>query len=150
VGVILAKLSGLDFNDTDLAIQSREGATLQEIVDARGHLALRRIEEEVLLAVDLEHAVISTGGSVVYSAAIMQRLREAGPIIYLAVDLATLQQRIARAPLRGIASDGTQSLADIYAERDPLYRHYADITVDAVQPDPDTTAALILGALRQS
>jgi beta-glucanase (GH16 family) len=43
VGVLLAKLTGLAFNDTDLAIQVAAGATLQEIVDSRGHLALRAI-----------------------------------------------------------------------------------------------------------
>ncbi|GAB3282647.1 shikimate kinase [Parahaliea aestuarii] len=147
VGVILAKLTGLAFSDTDLAIQLREDATLQEIVDGRGHLALRQIEEEVLLEVDLERAVISTGGSVVYSEAIMQRLREAGPVVYIRVDLPVLEERVAAAPLRGIASGAAQSFADIFSERTPLYEHYADITVDGCAGSADTVAALILAAV---
>lgn len=147
VGVILAKLTGLAFSDTDLAIQLREDATLQEIVDARGHLALRQIEEEVLLEVDLEKAVISTGGSVVYSDAIMARLREAGPVVYIKVDLPVLEERVAANPLRGIASGSHQSFADIYAERTPLYERYADITVDGCAGNADAVAALILTAL---
>ena len=65
VGVILAKLTGLRFVDTDLDIQVQEGLTLQQILDRRGHLYLRAVEEEVLLSIDLGGAIISTGGSVV-------------------------------------------------------------------------------------
>lgn len=148
VGVILAKLTGLAFTDTDLAIQLREEATLQEIVDSRGNAAFRRIEEAVLMEVDLERAVISTGGSVVYSEAAMQRLREAGPVVYLHADLATLEARVAAAPLRGISREGGQSFADIYAERTPLYERYADVTVDATCGSADNVAALVIGALR--
>lgn len=148
VGVILAKLTGLAFTDTDLSIQLREDATLQEIVDTRGNAVFRRIEEEVLLAVDLERAVISTGGSVIYSETVMRRLAEAGPVVYLHADLETLEARVAAAPLRGIAREGAQSYADVYAERTPLYAHYADLTVDASAGSADQVAALIITALR--
>jgi shikimate kinase len=147
VGVILAKLTGLRFCDTDLDIQVREHATLQEILDQRGYQYLRSLEEQVVLAADLEQAIISTGGSVVYSDAIMQRLKQAGPIVYLAADLETLEQRVAAAPLRGIANDGSQSFAEVYAERTPLYRRYADITVDAAAGCPEQVAQDILSQL---
>jgi shikimate kinase len=150
VGVILAKLAGLAFTDTDLAIQLREDATLQDIVDRRGNRVFRRIEEEVLLNIDLAQAVISTGGSVVYSVPVMERLRSAGPVVYLHADLATLEARIAAAPLRGIAREGNQSFADVYAERGPLYERYADVTVDATCGSADHVAALIITALRHN
>ena len=146
-GVILAKLLGLEFADTDLAIQAREGRTLQEIVDSEGYLTLRRIEEEVLLAIDVSRRVLSTGGSVVYSEAIMQRLAAIGPVVYLAADLATLEQRVAANPLRGIASDGAQTFADIYDERTPLYERYATHRVDAANGNADAVAARIVSTL---
>jgi shikimate kinase len=147
VGVILAKRTGLTFTDTDLDIQVREGATLQEILESRGHLVLRQIEEDVLLSVPLSGAVISTGGSVVYSEPVMQRLRAAGPVVYLEADLQTLEQRVAAAPDRGIASDAGQTFADIYHERAPLYQRYADITIDATAGTPDDVANIIINAL---
>lgn len=147
VGVLLAKLSALAFSDTDLDIQTQAGATLQEIVDSRGHLALRAIEEDILLSVPLHGAVIATGGSVVYSEAIMQRLRAAGPVVYLRVSLATLERRVAAAPPRGIASDAGHSFADIYRERTPLYERYADLSVDAETGDPQQVANRILAQL---
>lgn len=147
VGVILAKLLGLEFSDTDLAIQAREERTLQEIIDAEGHLALREIEESVLLEVDLGNRVVATGGSVVYSEAIMRRLREAGPVVYLRADVETLKRRVAANPLRGIASDGAQTFEDIYRERTPLYEKHASHVVDAVGGSADAVASLIVQAL---
>ena len=144
VGVILAKLTGLRFVDTDLDIQLREGATLQQIIEHQGYRYLRDVEEKVLLEIPLEHAIISTGGSVVYSEAAMQRLARAGPVVYLAADLVSLERRVAAAPLRGIACDPSQGYAGVYAERTPLYRRYADITVDATAGTADEVAAAIL------
>lgn len=147
VGIILAKLSGLRFADTDLDIQVREQATLQKILERDGYQRLREIEEEVLLAIPLQQTVVSTGGSVVYSEAVMQRLGAAGPVVYLETDLVTLEQRVAAAPLRGIASSTAQSYAQVYAERTPLYRRFATFTVSTAGKNPDALAAEILERL---
>jgi shikimate kinase len=148
-GVLLAKLCGLRFVDTDLDIQVHAGATLQQILEHDGHLRLRAIEQDVLLKVDLAGAVIATGGSVPYSDTVMQRLKAAGPVVYLEADLATLERRVAAAPLRGIACDSEQSFADIFAERTPLYRRYADLCVDAAGEAPEAVAVRILQWLAQ-
>ena len=147
IGVILAKLTGLRFLDTDLDIQCQQQATLQEIIEARGHLALRAIEEQVLLELPLERAVVSTGGSAVYSEEAMRRLRRAGPTVYLRVSLPLLEQRVAATPDRGIASASAQSFAEVFSERTPLYEHYADHTVDADAGTADEVAAAILALL---
>ncbi len=150
IGILLAKLCGLRFTDSDLDIQLREGATLQEILEARGHKHLRSIEEEVLLTLPLSDAVVATGGSVVYSTAAMSRLQGAGPVVHLDVDLGTLERRVATAPERGIASDPGQSFADIYRERTPLYQQYADYTVSAAANNADTVARMIFEQLRKA
>jgi len=144
VGVLLAKLAGLRFVDTDLEIQVREHASLQSILERHGYLRLRELEQEVLLATDLTDAVIATGGSVVYSAAAMQRLQGAGAVVYLQTSLAVLQQRVALAPLRGIASAPGQSYAQVFAERTPLYQQYADITIATDELNAEQVAMKIL------
>ena len=128
----------------------RESATLQEILQRQDYRYLRAVEQEVVLATALGRAIISTGGSVVYSEPAMQRLKNAGAVVYLAAELAVLEQRVAAAPLRGIASDAQQSYADVFAERTPLYQHYADITVDAGSGCADEVAAAILMQLRSA
>jgi shikimate kinase len=147
IGVVLAKLSGLRFVDTDLDIQQRAGATLQQILDRHGYLYLRDLEQQVLLEVDLKSAVIATGGSVAYSEAAMARLGAAGPVIYLEVDRATLERRVAAAPARGIACDSGKNFAEILDERAPLYQRYADITVDAGVSSPESVALTIMQRL---
>jgi shikimate kinase len=144
VGVILAKISGLRFRDTDLDIQVHSRATLQEILDHQGHARLREIEEQVLLDIPLAQSIISTGGSVVYSASAMARLSAAGPVVYIEASLQTLQQRIAAAPLRGIASSPDQNFAQVFNERTPLYQHYAQYTVSSDSGSADEIAASIL------
>ena len=147
IGVVLAKFSGLRFVDTDLNIQVQAGATLQQILDSNGYQYLRSLEKEVLLGIEVDGAIIATGGSVVYSEVVMRQLTTAGPVVYLEADLATLQQRVASAPLRGIASAAGQAFADIFAERTPLYKRCADLIVDASAGTPETVATMILQAL---
>jgi len=128
VGVILAKMASLDFVDTDILIQ-RAGKSLQEIIDANGYLVLRRIEEEVLLKLDCCDHVIATGGSAVYSPAAISHLKEDGVIVFLDVDIETLQSRIRNYETRGLAKRPDQTLEELFAERLALYREYADITI---------------------
>ena len=94
VGVILAKLTSLNFIDTDVLIQVSHGQTLQDIVDTSGHMALRRIEEKELLNLHVYNHVIATGGSAVYSPGAMKHLKSDGIAVFLDVDLPTLESRV--------------------------------------------------------
>jgi len=129
VGVILAKRALLGFVDTDVLIQTSQGRTLQEIVDTDGHEALRRIEEEVILALSVRHHVIATGGSAVYSSRAMSQLKSDAMVIYLDVDLPTLKARVPDYSRRGIAKRPDQDFSDLFAERTALYEKYADLTI---------------------
>ncbi len=149
VGVLLAKMWGLGFRDTDLDIQLEAGATLQEILDEEGYLKLRQREEQILMSVPLDKVVISTGGSVVYSESVMQRLRNAGPVVYLEVEIDELKRRVAQTPNRGIASNSDHSFTDVFDERTPLYRRYADLTITSAGDSADKIAAHILAMLSQ-
>ena len=129
VGVILAKLLGFDFIDTDLLIQRQTALHLSEIIQSQGLDAFLAVEEVACLSLYANHSVIATGGSVIYSANAMHHLKELGTIIYLSVDFKTLQSRLHDVRGRGVVLRPGQSLMDLYAERMPLYRQYADITV---------------------
>jgi len=138
VGVILAKLTSRDFVDGDVLIQISQGRSLQDIVDTEGHMALRRIEEEVLLALHCLNHVIAPGGSAAYSHAAMTHLKSNGVVIFLDVDLPTLESRIHDFDTRGLAKRPDQTFADLFEERFALYTKYADITIqcaDLTQED---------------
>ncbi len=147
VGVLLAKRLGLGFTDSDLLIQQREGEALQATLERVGYLALREIEEDVVLTMPLARSLIATGGSVVYSERGMQRLGQAGPVVYLRSQLSVLEQRVQAHPDRGLACPPGQSLATIYRERVPLYERYADYTVDCDRGSAEDVAQAVIAAL---
>jgi len=130
VGILLAKLTALDFIDTDILIQTTFKQSLQNIVDRDGYQALRRIEEEVLLRLDCRGHVIATGGSAVYSDAAMAHLKSGGRAVFLQADLATLKARVRDYNTRGLAKRPDQTVDDLFAERSALYRKYADVTIE--------------------
>ena len=150
VGVILAKLTSLGFADTDVLIQLSEGRSLQEIVDGDGYMALRKIEEEILLHLDCLNHVIATGGSAVYSHIAMEHLKQGGLVVFLDVDMATLESRIRDFENRGLAKRSDQTLADLFRERYPLYTKYADMTVACAGLTHEQVCASIIEEWRRA
>lgn len=131
VGIILAKYLAMDFVDTDILIQNRENCTLQDIVNSKGHMVLRQIEEEVLLDVHHKNHIIATGGSAAYSEPAMRHLQEDGLILFLHADLATLRSRIQNYDNRGLAKRNDQTFEELFEERYTLYKKYSDITIES-------------------
>lgn len=130
VGVILAKVLGMKFIDTDLRIQEREKALLSEIIKNKGVDAFLGCEEDALLSLNTENTVIATGGSAIYSDRGMKHLSENSVIIYLKVNKDILFSRLNDINERGVVLKGDQSMDDMYEERILLYEKYADMVID--------------------
>ena len=149
VGVILAKLIGKDFVDTDVLIQKEQGRSLQDIVDKDGYLKLREIEEKTILKLNRGNGVIATGGSAVYSQAAMAHLKSNGIVICLNVDLQTLFARVQDFDTRGLAKRPDQGIADLFSERHALYRKYADVTIDCEGITHEEACAKIIQGIKK-
>ena len=147
VGATLARALGVELVDADGLIEAQEKQTLQQIMDTRGNAVFRAIEEQVLTQMPLFSSVISTGGSVIYSEKIMARLSAHSTVVYLRARFETIEYRVSLAPHRGIASDGEQTLRDLYEERVPLYERYGDIVVDCDDVTPKQITATIIQKL---
>lgn len=145
LGIQLAKATARDFVDTDVLIQLREGKTLQQIIEQSDYLALRQIEEEVLVSLRYNNYVIATGGSAVYSERGMKALGASGRIIFLCVPLEVLRRRILDYNQRGIARRPEQSLEDLFRERNALYKRYADIIIDCDDKNQHQLLVELLG-----
>ena len=130
VGVILAKVLGYDFVDTDLLIQKKGQARLEEIIEERGIEGFLALESEVCCALDVSDTVIATGGSVVYGEKAMEHLKASGTVVYLKTGLEALKSRLSDMKQRGVVLKQGQSLEDLYNERTLLYERYADIIID--------------------
>ncbi len=147
IGVLLAKRLGLAFMDTDIAIQTAEQKSLQALIQANGLEKFCDLEEQHILALDCADTVIATGGSVVYRAAAMRHLSAGGTVVYLEIDLENLEKRLSDIDARGVVYAPGQSLADLYAERMPLYRKTADMTIKASGVTPDQLVSKVVAQL---
>ncbi|MCI5164937.1 MAG: shikimate kinase [Candidatus Electrothrix sp. GM3_4] len=147
VGPLLAKSISRDFLDTDLLIQASQKRALQDIVNTDGQAALRQVEEEVLLSLGLHNHVIATGGSAVYSEQGLVHLKADGVVIFLDANLTTLESRIHNFSTRGLVKRTDQTFAQLFDERLPLYRKYADITINCAGLSPEEVCMKIITEL---
>lgn len=130
VGVVLAKKLGYAFVDADLVIQSREGKLLHEIIAERGVESFWRVEESVGESMEARRTVIATGGSAVYGPKAMAHYKQIGTVVYLALPLSEIRERLGDLNERGVTLREGQDLTGLYEERVPLYEKYADYRVD--------------------
>ena len=143
VGVIAAKMLGMDFIDTDIVLQKREGSKLRDIIATEGIDAFLRREEQAVLGVQARHSVIATGGSVVYGDAAMRHLSENATIVYLKIGFEQLKKRLTDVRGRGVVLHDGESLEEMFANRSALYERYSDITVDETGTIEDTVRAVL-------
>jgi len=130
VGVILAKVLGFRFIDSDLLIQEQEGCLLKDIIDRNGQEGLITVENQVNRDIITSNTVIATGGSVVYCTEAMEHLREIGTVVYIKLSCETIDNRLENIRQRGVVFQEDQTLEDLYKERCPLYEKYAHIVID--------------------
>ena len=129
-GVILAKVLGKKFIDTDLVIQERENALLSDIIKDKGVAGFMKIEEEAILSVDVNNTVIATGGSAVYGEKAMEHLKENGTVVYLKVEKDELFKRLTDIKERGVVLREGENIEEMYDSRIVLYEKYADIIIE--------------------
>lgn len=149
VGIVLAKVLGYDFIDSDLLIQKEEGKLLWQIMRDEGIAGFNEIEERVNSGIDVTHSVIATGGSVVYGPRAMEHLRNISTVVYLKVSYRTLRRRLGDLNERGVVLKPGQTLHDLYEERVPLYERYAHRTVFVGGRTVQQAVEEIVSALRE-
>lgn len=148
VGVVLAKTLGYGFLDADLLIQARQGALLQELLDRFGLDAFLDMERDAIRSIACRRTVIAPGGSCVLRPDAMEHLKGLGRVLYLRLSFPELEHRITDLESRGIAFAPGQGLREVYDQREPLYRRWADLTVDADGQSLKETLAAVTHAIK--
>ena len=131
IGVILAKVMGYEFIDSDLLIQAQEKCLLKDIIEEKGLEGFIKIENQVNSEIETSKTVIATGGSVIYGKEAMEHLDKIGTIVYISLSLDKLQNRLGHMKQRGVVLKDGQTLKSLYEERCPLYEEYADIIINS-------------------
>lgn len=147
IGVILAKILGYQFIDSDLLIQEAENRLLVEIIKEEGIDGFLEVENRVNASINADHSIISTGGSAVYCTEAMKHLSEIGKIIYLKLDYESLKKRLGNIEFRGVVMPEGYDLKMLYDERTALYEKYADIIIDTNGLDVEETIRRITRTL---
>jgi shikimate kinase len=130
---------GYRFVDIDKIIEKKEGVDLQTILDKVGDGEFIKLEEQTVLNLSfVKNTIISPGGSVIYSDKAMNYLKSISTIIYLEVFLKEIEKRLSSSKeLRGIVGLKQKTLAELYSERIPLYKKYADVQIDVIGKNLD-------------
>lgn len=141
VGKILANVTGKEFIDSDKLIEQKTGCSIPEIFASSGERYFRQIETSALDEAGKKHGiVIATGGGCVTEKQNLNLLRQNGSIIWLKRPLSELETEG-----RPLSKSG--KLQQMYTEREPLYRLFADFSVDNNQ-SPEGTAKQIIDLLK--
>lgn len=150
-GLALAKLLGYAFLDTDALVRRRTGQTVAELVAAGGWEAFRAAERAAVAeAAAGERGVIALGGGAVLDPANVALLRPKGRFVWLTADAATIVRRLAADGAGGAQRPSlsgrpvADEVAELLAQREPLYRRLADLVIDTT----DRPAAEVARAIR--
>lgn len=134
LGRALARRLDKPFVDADAELERRLGVSIPTIFEIEGEAVFRDREEAVIADVVARTGfVLATGGGVVIRAANRERLKANGTVLYLHAEAATLRERTRHSRNRPLlnTADPLGRLAELYAQRDPLYREVADVVLES-------------------
>ena len=150
IGVVLAKVLGYQFLDSDLLIQKQEKRRLSEIIEEEGYKGFKDVENRVNASIEAENTVIASCGRVVFCEDAMVHLKYIGTVVYLKLSLNALSKRLGNLKGRGVLLREGQNLTDLYEERTPLYEKYADIVIDEEGKDLEASLEILLKTLKEN
>ncbi len=144
IGKLLAGNLGWRFLDLDIHIKDRIGMSHSEILEEKGDREFIRLEGDLALNLDYDRLVFSPGGSIVYSAQAMDRVKKETEIFYLLLPVSEIRERLGSGINgRGIVGLKEKGLDRLFEERDILYRKYADKILDCGGLDKNDIVNLI-------
>ena len=135
IGRLFAKKHRVSFIDTDHLIEKKLNKSLQDIKDEKGYMYLREIEQEIVLAIDANIQIISTGGSVIYSEQAITHLKQISSVVFIDTPYELIKKRIGDASDRGFSVPDGFSVKDAFDERMPMYQKHQDFTVDGAKSE---------------
>lgn len=137
VGRLLADACGRPFFDADAVLEETVGRRIPEIFATDGEAVFRKLESETVDALSAKiGCVIATGGGVVTRDENEYPLHQNGRVVFLTRDI------------RGCAKRGRplsqgKDLSEMYRVRLPLYRRFADLTVEMEKTPQETVQKLL-------
>jgi len=147
LGRALSNKIGIECIDTDVLIEQKFNQSLEELKKDKGYKFVRLVEEGIILNLNNNSHIISTGGSAIYSDKSMKYLSSFTEVIYISVPLKVIKKRIGSGQQRGLAAPIGTPIEDVYLERKPLYEKWAQSTLDGTLPIDELVNLIALRVL---
>ncbi len=131
VGRRVAERLGVEFRDSDAAIEKRASKPVSDIFLSDGETEFRRLEREVI-AESLKDAdgVLSVGGGAVLDPDTREAFSH-HTVVWLEVDLGNATKRVGMNSARPLLMGNVRgTMTTMLNERTPLYEEVATVTVD--------------------
>ncbi|MDR9451632.1 MAG: shikimate kinase [Acidimicrobiia bacterium] len=148
VGATIARQIGVAFVDTDDRIAAELGQTITTIWDDAGEAGFRDLEADQIarLIRSGEDCVVATGGGAVLRPANVEAMRSNGLVVWLTAGVEILATRLGDDLTRPLLTGGSVEgrLAELLAERLPLYADAAHHTVNTTNQHPQEVAREVI------
>lgn len=152
IGRQLAKMLKMPFVDSDIALVSQAGISIEEIFSRYGEETFRQFERKVIgqLLADQRPKVVAVGGGAFVQPETRALIQEKGISIWLRATMPQLMERIQANANRPLLKQGdpAEILAKLMDVRYPIYAEAA-ITVDSLDGAMYLTVQAIANALSQ-
>lgn len=146
IGALLARTLGRELVDTDVLIEARQGRSISAIFAQEGEEYFRALEqaaaEELARRRDL---IIACGGGLPLREGAMAPLKAGGRVVWLRRDPGETYDSMDTAG-RPLAQQGREAFLERFAQREPVYRRWADLIVEDFSSPEATLHAVLEGS----
>jgi shikimate kinase len=152
VGRLLATNLGFRFVDTDALVIRASGMPIADLFAQQGEAAFRDYEADALASL-LGHSslVVATGGGIVIREGNRALLHRLGLVVGLTATVEVIFDRVSRNNKRPLLQTPNPhgTIADLLAERSPIYSATADLLIDTTARTHAQVAEAILSEARR-
>ncbi len=133
IGRQLSKQLKMPFYDSDHEIEQRTGVDIPLIFELEGEAGFRKREAAIIDELtQLPGIILATGGGAILDPVTRQHLAGRGTVVYLHTSVDQQLRRTGRDRHRPLLQTANPrgKLAELMAEREPLYREIADVVIE--------------------
>ncbi len=147
IGNLLSKKLGRPLLDTDRQIEKEQGCTVAQIFSQEGEARFRALELELCQRLGQRKGlIVACGGGLPMQPECMQALKQNGTVVWLRRDPGETYDGLDTSG-RPLAQQGREDFLARFAQREPVYRRWADAVITDFS-SPKRTAEKVLEVLK--
>lgn len=129
----------------------RKYGQIPDFVKKHGWERFRKVETEILKAIDGSNVIIDCGGGIVEKSENVKILKNIGQVFWLCASMEQIEKRlIDKIDRPALTKSGNflQEIKEVLSRRIPLYKSVADFVIDTDSKQPDDIVSDILKCLQ--